>query len=71
MLQQLSLYTLPTSISIASFDAIFFVAAGVFGFTEREVILGVAAGGLSGLSVLVAALWQSAKTLRLTSPTEH
>ena len=59
MLQQLNRLALPAAISIASFDATFFVAAEIFGLTDREVFLGVAAGAVGGLSVLAAVLWQS------------
>jgi hypothetical protein len=63
MLRQLNLLALPTAISIASFDATFFVVAGIFGLTERELLLGVMAGAAGGLSVLVALLWQSARNV--------
>jgi hypothetical protein len=63
MLRQLNLLTLPTAISIASFEATFFVAADIFGLTERELLLGVTAGAAGGLSVLVALLWQSARSV--------
>jgi hypothetical protein len=61
MLQQLNSLALPTAISIASFDATFFIAAQIFGLTDREVLLGVVAGGVGGLTVLVAVLWQSSR----------
>jgi hypothetical protein len=63
MIQQLNSLALPTAISIASFDATFFVAAQIFDLTEREVLLGVVAGAVSGLCVLVAVLWQSARNV--------
>ena len=63
MLRQLDLLTLPTAIWIASFDATFFVFASIFGLTERELLLGVTAGAAGGLSVLVALLWQSARSV--------
>lgn len=52
MLQQLNRLALPTAISIASFEAVFFVVGSIFDLTEREVVLGVLAGGVGGLSVL-------------------
>ncbi len=61
MLRQLSLFTLPTAISIASFEATFFVVADIFDLTRGEVLLGLGAGAAGGLSVLVAVLWQSAR----------
>jgi hypothetical protein len=48
--------------SIASFDATFFVAANIFGLTEGELLLGLGSGAAGGLSVLVALLWQSARS---------
>lgn len=61
MLRQLHLLTIPTAISIAFFDATFFVVARVFAFSGREVLLGVVAGAAGGIYVLVAVLWQGAK----------
>jgi hypothetical protein len=61
MLRQLHLLTIPTAISIAFFDATFFFIAHVFGFSGREILLGVAAGAAGGMYVLVAVLWQGAK----------
>jgi hypothetical protein len=58
MLRQLHQLTIPTAISIAFFDATFFIIAHVFAFSGREVLLGVAAGAAGGLYVLLAVLWQ-------------
>jgi hypothetical protein len=63
MLEQFNRLTLPVAISIASFDATFFIAAGLFGLTAREILLGVVAGAISGLSVLGAVLWQSTRNV--------
>jgi hypothetical protein len=65
MLQQLNRLTLPTAISIASFDATFFIAAEIVGLTGREVLLGVLAGAVGGLSVLAAVLWQSTRNVAI------
>ena len=59
MLRQLHLLTIPTAISIAFFDATFFIIAHIFAFNGREVVLGVLAGGAGGLYVLTAVLWQA------------
>jgi hypothetical protein len=61
MLKQLNRLTLPVAISIAYFDATFFIAAGIFGLSAREVLLGTIAGAVGGLSVLAAVLRQSAR----------
>lgn len=60
MLRQLHELTVPTAISIAFFDATFLAIAHTFGFTGREILLGVAAGAAGGMYVLVALLWQGA-----------
>jgi hypothetical protein len=58
MFRQLHRFTIPTAISIAFFDAIFFVIAHVFGFSGREVGLGVIAAAVGGIYVLAAVLWR-------------
>ena len=63
MLEQLNRMTLPAAISIASFDATFFIAADFFELTSREILLGIVAGAVSGMSVLAAVLWQSARNV--------
>jgi hypothetical protein len=61
MLRQLSLFTVPTAVSIAFFDATFFLIANIFGFSGRDLLLGVSAGAAGGMSVLLALLFQSAR----------
>ncbi len=56
MLRQLHLLTIPTAISIAFFDATFFIIARLFGFSGREIVLGVIAGAVGGIYVLAAVL---------------
>lgn len=63
MLAQLNRLTLPVAISIASFDATFFIAADLFDLTVREMLLGIVAGAVSGMSVLGAVLWQSTRNV--------
>jgi hypothetical protein len=61
MLKELNRLTLPVAISIASFDATYFIAADFFELTQREMLLGMAAGAIGGLAVLVAVVWQSTR----------
>jgi hypothetical protein len=61
MLRELNRLTLPAAISIASFDATYFIAAGFFELTQREMLLGLVAGAVGGLAVLGAVLWQSTR----------
>jgi len=63
MLEQLNRMTLPAAVSIASFDATFFIAADLFELTAREMLLGIVAGAVGGVSVLAAVLWQSARNV--------
>jgi hypothetical protein len=63
MLRQLHLLTIPTAISIAFFDATFFIIAHVFAFNGREVLLGVLAGAAGGLYVLAAVLCQGMRKI--------
>jgi hypothetical protein len=62
MLRQLQLLTVPTAISIAFFDATFLVIADYYGFSGRDVLLGMAAGAAGGLYVLVAMLWRMSRS---------
>jgi hypothetical protein len=68
MLRQLHLLTFPIAISIAFYDAGFFVAANIFSLTGREVFLGVAAGVIVGTCVLTAALWKRASIYKSALP---
>jgi len=58
MLRQLHQHTIPTAISSAFFEATFFVIARSLAFSGREIVLGVIAGAIGGICVLVAVLWQ-------------
>ncbi len=60
MRQRLHLLAIPTAISIAFFDATFFVVAHVLDFSGREILLGVVAGAAGGLYVIAALLWSGA-----------
>jgi hypothetical protein len=62
MLRQLHLLALPIAVSIAFYDAGFFVAANMFSLTGREVLLGVVAGASGGTCVLAAVLWTRARS---------
>jgi hypothetical protein len=61
MLRHLPMFTIPTAISIAFFDATYFAIAAAFGFSGRDVVLGVVAGAAGGMCVLMAVLWQAAR----------
>jgi len=63
MLKELNRLTLPAAISIASFDATYFIAADIFELTQREMLLGIVAGAVGGLAVLAAVLWQSTRNM--------
>lgn len=58
MLRQLHPLTIPTAISVAFFDATFLMIARAFGFSGREIVVGVIAGAVGGIYVLVAVPWR-------------
>jgi hypothetical protein len=64
MMRQLHLLTIPTAISVAFFDATFLIIARAFGFSGREIVLGVIAGAAGGIYVLVAVLWRGSGKVR-------
>lgn len=68
MLRHLPMFTIPTAISIAFFDATYFAIAAMFGFSGRDVLLGVVAGAAGGMFVLVAVLWQTARADATNQP---
>lgn len=61
MLRQLHPLTVPSAISIAFFDATFFIIAHAFAFSGRDIFLGVVAGAAGGMYVLLAVLWHGAR----------
>ena len=67
MLRQFHLFTVPTAISIAFFDATFLLIAKSFGFSGGDILLGVSAGAAGGMSVLTALLRQSARKCTIQS----
>ena len=63
MLRQFQTLTVPTAISIAFFDATFLLIADYYGFSGRDVLLGVVAGAVGGMYVLVAMLWRMSRSV--------
>lgn len=59
MLQQLRQLTVPIAVSIAFFDATFLVIANLLNFSQHDVLLGLTAGGASGVCVLAAVICQA------------
>jgi hypothetical protein len=54
VLRRLDGLVVAIGVSVAFFNAGFFVTASYFGLTDREVLVGVLAGAVSGLCVLGA-----------------
>lgn len=69
---QLPRVTVPIAVSIAFFDAAFFVIADIYAFTGRQIALGVLAAAIAGLYVLIDYLQKSAGLAGdLKSPIHH
>jgi hypothetical protein len=58
MLAHLKKNTVPVTIGVSFFVFGFFVMANVLYLSEREVVVGLVAGGIGGLTTLIAMLWQ-------------
>ena len=58
MLARLKKHTVPITIGVSFFVFGFFITANVLNLSEREILIGLIAGGIGGFTTLVAMLWQ-------------
>ena len=58
MLARLKKHTVPITIGVSFFVFGFFITANVLNLSEREIVIGLIAGGIGGITTLVAMLWQ-------------
>ena len=63
MLSRLKNHTVPITIGVSFFVFGFFITANVLNLSEREILIGLIAGGIGGITTLVAMLWQERKSL--------
>jgi fluoride ion exporter CrcB/FEX len=58
MLQRLRNHTVAITIGVSFFVFGFFVMSNLLQLTDREILIGLVAGGIGGLTTLVSMLWQ-------------
>ena len=68
MLQQLKDNTVPITIGVSFYLFGFFVMANVLDLSDREIVIGLIAGAVGGLTTLVAMLWPERTARRLPRP---
>jgi uncharacterized membrane protein len=63
MLARIRKHTVPITIGVSFFVFGFFITANVLNLSEREIVIGLIAGGIGGVTTLVAMLWQERNSL--------
>jgi hypothetical protein len=53
--------TVPITIGVAGYVFGFFVMANVLALTDRDVVVGLIAGSVGGITILISMLWQERK----------
>ena len=61
MLARVKKHTVPITIGVSFFVFGFFITANVLHLTEREIVIGLIAGSIGGITTLVSMLWQERK----------
>jgi hypothetical protein len=64
MLAHIKKNTVPITIGVSFFLFGFFVMANVLNLSDREIIIGLIAGAVGGMTTLVSMLWQERKGAR-------
>jgi hypothetical protein len=67
MLARVKKHTVPITIGVSFFVFGFFVTANLLNLTEREIVIGLIAGGIGGITTLVSMLWQERKAATATA----
>jgi hypothetical protein len=62
MLARVRVHTVPITIGVSFFVFGFFVTANMLRLSEREIVIGLIAGAIGGLTTLIAMLWQERKS---------
>jgi hypothetical protein len=66
MLEHIKNHTVPITIGVSFFVFGFFVMANVLKLTDREIVIGLIAGAVGGLTILIAMLSQERRAFRST-----
>jgi hypothetical protein len=58
MLDHLKRHTVPITIGVSFYIFGFFVMANVLKLSDRDIVVGLMAGGIAGITILISMLWQ-------------
>ena len=61
MLDHLKRHTVPITIGVSFYVFGFFVMANVLKLTDRDIVVGLIAGSIAGVTILLSMLWQERK----------
>jgi hypothetical protein len=61
MFENLKNSTVPITIGVSFYIFGFFVMSTALNLSEREIVIGLVAGGIGGITTLVAMLWPEQK----------
>jgi fluoride ion exporter CrcB/FEX len=67
MLARLKKHTVPITIGVSFFVFGFFITANVLNLSEREIVIGLIAGSIGGITTLVAMLWQERSAIEASA----
>jgi hypothetical protein len=67
MFARLKKHTVPITIGVSFFVFGFFITANVLNLSEREILIGLIAGSIGGITTLVAMLWQERASLEASA----
>ena len=62
MYQHLKKYTVPVTISVSFYLFGFFIMVNALKLTDRDIAVGLIAGAVGGLTMLVATYWQERRS---------
>ena len=68
MLDHLKRHTVPITIGVSFYIFGFFVMANVLKLTDRDIVVGLIAGSVAGVTILVSMLWQERKAAASPRP---
>ena len=61
MYQHVKTHTVPITIGVSFYIFGFFVMANVLRLTDRDIVVGLIAGSVTGITILVSMLWHERK----------
>jgi hypothetical protein len=68
LLDHLKRHTVPITIGVSFYIFGFFVVANALSLSDRDIVVGLIAGSIAGITILVSMLWQERKASSAPSP---